>query len=143
YDAKRPAQLMNDFAIINPHNQNPEYVPLIARAGTPYYHIKFNKQKDDEITAPVIQLQQNYPNPFNPETNINFYLSKDDNIKLSIYNVKGQKVRDLYSGYKQAGKHTIVWDGKDSMNKSVSSGIYLYKLNTRYGSIQRKMTLIK
>jgi len=143
YDAKKPVQLMNDFAIINPHNQNPEYVPLIARAGTPYYHIKFNKQKDDEITAPVIQLQQNYPNPFNPETNINFYLSKDDNIKLSIYNVKGQKVRDLYSGYKQAGKHTIVWDGKDSMNKSVSSGIYLYKLNTRYGSIQRKMTLIK
>lgn len=143
YDSKSPAMIMNDFGVVNPHTQNINYIPLIVRAGTPYYYLKFTDRDREIISTPVIQLQQNYPNPFNPETSISFYLSHNDNIQLSIYNIKGQKVKDLFVGQKQAGKHSIVWDGKDNTNKPVSSGIYLYKLNTRHGSVQRKMTLIK
>jgi hypothetical protein len=145
YHTRAPAQTITDFAVVNHRTQSLEYVPLIARAGVPYYHLKLNDKGNgtNELVAPFIQLQQNYPNPFNPDTKIDFYLSHEDNIRLLIYNIKGQKVKDLYVGNKPAGKHSLVWDGKDNNQKQVGSGIYFYKLMTRFGEVQRKMVLIK
>lgn len=71
----------------------------------------------------------NYPNPFNPTTTISFSIPEESNVELSIYNIKGQKIKSLLSDQKEPGEHTIVWNGKDDNNKPVSSGVYLYKLN--------------
>ena len=74
-------------------------------------------------------LWQNYPNPFNPTTTIEFSIQNDSKVELSIYNVKGQKIKTLANNDFIKGNHSIIWDGNDESDKSVSSGIYLYKLN--------------
>ncbi|MCD4796610.1 MAG: T9SS type A sorting domain-containing protein [Candidatus Cloacimonetes bacterium] len=89
-------------------------------------------------------LCQNYPNPFNPETTIQFSTTEHtENTELIIYNIKGQKVKTLYSGIAEEGKHTVTWNGKDTNDKSVSSGIYFYKLKTGKQELTRKMLLLK
>jgi flagellar hook assembly protein FlgD len=86
----------------------------------------------------------NYPNPFNPTTTINFSLPEDCNVGLSIYNVKGQKVKALTNEFLVKGLHSIEWNGKDNNNKSVSSGIYFYQLNIDNKPVSNnKMLLIE
>jgi len=71
----------------------------------------------------------NYPNPFNPETTIVFNLPEESQVKLYIYNIKGQKIRILLNDQITAGEHSIVWNGEDDSGKKASSGVYLYKFN--------------
>ncbi len=84
---------------------------------------------NNEEVNPVIIDISSYPNPFNPTTTISFSILKDSNIELSIYNLKGQKVRQLVGNQLTSGEHSIIWNGKDDNGKSVSSGIYFYQLN--------------
>jgi len=145
-DTKTSRKKIDSFAVVDHKNQLHEYKPLKATASIPYYHIKYtdnNDESPESAPAPFVQLFQNYPNPFNPDTKIDFYLSVEDNITLSVFNIKGQKVCDLHSGITPAGKHCVVWNGRNSTGGFVSSGIYLYKLTTSYSSTQRKMLLIK
>ncbi len=96
------------------------------------YHNSLNPTsiEDYSITNPSIYvLSQNYPNPFNPTTTIEFSIQNDSNIELSIYNIKGQKIKQLLNDHKSPGNHSIVWDGDDNNKKPVSSGIYYYKLS--------------
>ena len=73
---------------------------------------------------------KNYPNPFNPSTTISFSVTQNsDFVNLSIYNVKGQKIKSIIYNELNKGKHSVVWNGDDENEKPVSSGIYLYKLN--------------
>ncbi|MCK4655112.1 MAG: T9SS type A sorting domain-containing protein, partial [Candidatus Cloacimonetes bacterium] len=85
----------------------------------------------------------NYPNPFNPETTISFDLPQDSKVKITIYNIKGQKIKTLLAGNLAKGTHSVVWNGKDSNNKAVSSGIYFYKLSTGKEKAMKKMLLLK
>jgi len=101
---------------------------------------------DENLIPLITKLNHNYPNPFNPETKINYSLKEKSNVSLNIYNIKGQKVKQLVStsaGQLSAGQHSVVWNGKDDNNKSVSSGIYFYKLKTGYFEKTKKMILIK
>jgi len=70
-------------------------------------------------------------------------LPNEQDIELTIYNIKGQKVKTLYSGIADEGEHTIIWEGKNTNNKQVSSGIYFYKLKTGKKEMSRKMLLLK
>jgi Peptidase family C25/Propeptide_C25/FlgD Ig-like domain/Carboxypeptidase regulatory-like domain len=93
----------------------------------------------------VTRLEANHPNPFNPETTISFQLKTDidEKTELVIYNLKGQKVRKLISDQLSAGQHSVVWSGKDDNGKTVSSGIYFYKLTSGDFEETRKMLMIK
>jgi parallel beta-helix repeat protein len=105
------------------------------------------------VQTPEVFLHQNYPNPFNPETTISFQFSNEQNqqneqTKLEIYNVKGQKVKSfnsaqfvILSGVE--GQSSIQWNGTDEYGKPAPSGIYFYKL--RAGNFQKvkKMILMK
>ena len=71
----------------------------------------------------------NYPNPFNPETKIVFDLPESGQVKLEIYNIKGQKVKTLLDCYMSPGRSEMLWDSKDDNGKKVSSGVYFYKLD--------------
>jgi len=83
-------------------------------------------------------LHQNYPNPFNPVTQIKFDLAKTGNVKLSIYNVSGQKVAELADGIRNAGFHIVEFDGS-----KFNSGIYYYTLEVDGKNITKKMVLTK
>ena len=86
----------------------------------------------------VFELSQNYPNPFNPATTISFTLGKAGVTTLEVYNVLGQKVATLISGYVSAGRHDVTFDAS-----RVSSGMYFYRLESGNLSSVRKMMLLK
>lgn len=86
-------------------------------------------------------LKNAYPNPFNPETKIEFSVKENDIAELSIYNAKGQKIKN-YPSF-NAGNHIINWQGKDNQGNNVSSGIYLYELKSRTSKEIKKMILLK
>ena len=83
------------------------------------------------------QLSQNYPNPFNPSTTIEFDIGFLDglnqDIRFSVYNVRGQEVRTLIETQMQPGSYSITWNGLDEQGKKVSSGIYFARLMTGKG----------
>ena len=70
-----------------------------------------------------------YPNPFNPTTAIEFTIQKGSEVELSIFNIKGQKIKTLTQNEFSEGTHSVIWNGNDELSKPVSSGIYYYKLN--------------
>jgi len=72
---------------------------------------------------------KNYPNPFNPTTTIEYSIQNDSKVNLTIYNIKGQKIKTLAQNEFTKGNHSIIWNGDDESGNSVSSGIYYYKLN--------------
>ena len=91
----------------------------------------------------VTKLQDNYPNPFNPTTNIAYSVKEAGNVNLKVYNVKGQLVRTLVNDVKETGNYTSTWNGTDNSNKSVSSGVYFYKMKSGNYSSTKKMILMK
>jgi len=88
------------------------------------------------------ELFQNYPNPFTSQTTISFQLNTEntENTELNIYNIKGQKVKQFSI---DDGKFSIEWNGKDDNNKSVSSGIYFYKISIDGFTSVKKMIVMK
>ena len=90
-----------------------------------------------------LQLFSNYPNPFNPLTNISYLLPVDAEVKLTIYNLRGEKVKELVNGLQVKGMKKMVWDGKDSQGETVASGIYFCKLQTSKESKTIRMVLLK
>lgn len=88
-------------------------------------------------------LHQNYPNPFNPITTIAYDLPEDGLVQLSIYNIKGQLVRNLLNKSQGIGSHSVIWDGKDATGNTCSSGMYFYKVSYNGKSITKKMLMMK
>ena len=96
---------------------------------------------------------QNSPNPFNPETTISFELKTEncENIELAIYNLKGQKVKDLTPSLchpelvagRGVRKYRVSWNGRDDNHKPVASGVYFYKLQVDGKQKTKKMLLLK
>ncbi|MCK4311823.1 MAG: T9SS type A sorting domain-containing protein [Candidatus Cloacimonetes bacterium] len=98
----------------------------------------------------VTELNGNYPNPFNPsgagrspETLIKYSLKEESQVKLEIFNIKGQKVRTLIDSEQDADYHRVLWNGKDNSEKSVSSGIYFYRFKAGKYTKTEKMLLLK
>jgi hypothetical protein len=88
-------------------------------------------------------LGDNHPNPFNPETEMSFILPRDCNVKLTIYNVLGKRIRTLVDGHRTAGDHHLVWDGKDDNGRDVASGIYFYRITAAEFNQTKKMILMR
>ena len=99
--------------------------------------------KDDFRQSDVFDLKQNFPNPFNPSTTIVYELTSNGYVSLSIYNILGQEVRTLVSGFQTAGNKAVRWDGRDQSGRMSAGGIYFYKL-AQGNSVQiRRMILMK
>ena len=89
-------------------------------------------------------LLSNYPNPFNPTTTISFSIPEVSKVELSIYNIKGQKIKTLTQNKFTKGNHLVIWNGFNESGDSVSSGVYLYKLNVNGKTeIVKKCLLLK
>ena len=99
-------------------------------------------------------LLSNFPNPFNPETWIPYDLAEDADVKIDIYNLKGESVRQLKVGFQTAGTyrtqaHAAYWDGRNSSGELVASGTYYYTLTAQYSKFKnhfratRRMVIVK
>jgi hypothetical protein len=99
--------------------------------------------KDVSLAPTRFDLGQNYPNPFNPETRIQFGLPARGYVRLSVYNMLGQVVSVLVNGELPAGTKEVVWNGMDQHGRSMTSGVYFYKLETPQGAMTKKMILVK
>ncbi len=83
-------------------------------------------------------LFQNYPNPFNPNTTIKFSLPAKINLTLSVYNIIGQKIADLFKGELDEGYHDVTFNAS-----GLSSGVYFYKIESENFNSIKKMILMK
>jgi hypothetical protein len=117
--------------------------------GNPISTIYSDKEFRSWAVAPERSaLLQNYPNPFNPETWIPFQLKEGDNVKICIYSLSGELVRELNLGYKLAGVYinsdrAAYWDGKDKFGQSVANGIYFYSISAGNFNAVKKLAILK
>jgi hypothetical protein len=100
--------------------------------------------EEEETKVPAsFSLSQNHPNPFNSETAIEYSLPEETQVKIAIYNILGQKVKTLLDGKETAGHKRVIWDGENEKGKSVSSGIYFYRMETEEFVQTKKMLFLK
>lgn len=97
----------------------------------------------DGLLPERVRLLGNAPNPFNPETIINFEVTAETAIKLEIFSLTGQQIRTLADQSLPAGLYRLAWDGKDSMKREVSSGVYFYRLSYPGKVATQKMLKLK
>ncbi len=92
----------------------------------------------------AFSLADNYPNPFNPTTTIKYALPQAADVKLTVYNVVGQPVRTLVAEHQSAGRYVVEWDATNDSGHSLSSGMYIYRLQAggEFRDI-KKMLLLK
>ncbi len=98
------------------------------------------------IESKQIVLSQNYPNPFNSYTTIKYNAVTNGSVKLNIYDVRGHLIKTLINNHisrNNLGINSILWDGKDTQGAEVSSGIYIYSLQTPENILNKKMMFIK
>ena len=142
----------SDLAIYTLNNNKLEYCETFIENGYlktmidkfGVYGIFFDENHNTNEKLPeYLILNPNYPNPFNPNTTINFFIPNDNLIDISIYNIKGEKVRTLSSGYINSGYHNIVWDGKSDFKSELPSGLYFINLQYNNNIETRKVVKIK
>jgi hypothetical protein len=89
------------------------------------------------------ELAQNYPNPFNGGTTIRFTLPTDAKVKITIYNILGQKVAVLANREYETGYHQVHWDGKNNLNTNAATGLYIYVMESKNFRAVKKMLYMK
>jgi len=100
------------------------------------------------IAPMAFVLAQNYPNPFNlhngmSQTHIRFTLDQRKDIEISIFNIQGQLVKQVFSGNMDQGWHEVQWDGRDFSGNMVPTGTYFYRINTDNKSLTKQMVIIR
>ncbi|MDP2984336.1 MAG: FlgD immunoglobulin-like domain containing protein [Candidatus Latescibacter sp.] len=97
----------------------------------------------EEFAPGLFKIASVYPNPFNPSTTIALGLPRDGHVIISIYNVNGQKVRELANSNMFAGKHSFIWDGRDSSGQVISAGVYFTRAEMGGSVATKKMLFLK
>ncbi|NOS85072.1 MAG: T9SS type A sorting domain-containing protein [Ignavibacteria bacterium] len=89
------------------------------------------------------ELTQNYPNPFNPTTRFKFSLPKESDVQIVVFDIMGRVVKVLAKEKYSAGKYEVDWNGTNSMNSQVASGVYFYKIVAGGYTDVKKMIMLK
>jgi hypothetical protein len=103
-------------------------------------------ERDKNTLPNTFALSQNYPNPFNPTTTIQFDVPMSSDISIIIYNILGQQVKELVHDRLEAGRYSVVWDGRNQSGVSVSSGMYFVHMRVAGGQpfvATKKLVLMK
>jgi len=105
---------------------------------------EFTAIKEEPIlSARSFRLQQNYPNPFNGQTAIEFYLPKRERVRITIFNLLGEKIRTLAEATFTAGNHRVIWDGRNNQSSMVPSGIYFCRMKAGTFTANIKMLFVR
>jgi hypothetical protein len=108
-------------------------------------------EKPSNESIHTFELAQNYPNPFmlktmsgsGTSTVIRYRLQKDAPVKLTIYDMLGREIKQLVNRREPPGDQTAVWDGTNSHDEKVPSGIYFYRIQVGKLSEVRKLILMR
>ena len=121
------------------------WLESLAMSGNVEYYgpvtVSLDKEKPEEYTN--LGIMGIYPNPFNPETNIDYSVKEETPVEISVYNIKGQRVKTLVDNSVSAGDHNVVWHGDSDSDTPVSSGVYFVKMVTGNHIETRKIVLMK
>lgn len=96
----------------------------------------------DEL-APSLQSARVYPNPFSEASSLEFTLKHAGYQEIAVYNLKGQLVKTLFAGFRQAGDYSVSWNGRDERGEQVANGIYFYRIKSAKGQNSHKTILIR
>ncbi|HQU71188.1 MAG TPA: FG-GAP-like repeat-containing protein [Calditrichia bacterium] len=115
----------------------------------PLFEIPLTVTEDNAVGNPEnlpgipaqFALEPAYPNPFNPETHIHFSMANSGDVRLEIFNALGQKVRTLVEGRMPAGRHAVLWNGRNDAGGALASGIYFLHLKV-LGFYQGNLKLV-
>ena len=99
--------------------------------------------KDPDQIPNSFTLEQNFPNPFNPVTTIRYTVSDHQQINISVFDMRGNLVKNLLNSSQWPGVKTVQWDAADSRGNMVSAGVYFYKIRTGSFIQTKKMILLK
>lgn len=105
-----------------------------------------NLQKVDLIFSKIpseFTVIGNFPNPFNPSTIIRYGLPQERQVKIIISDLLGKEVKSFLVSKKMPGYHSVVWNGKDNQDRSVSTGVYLYRIESEDFVQTKKMVLLR
>jgi len=130
------------------------FVDSTAAAGRTYFYKleDVDRSGDRNQSEPILvtvnvpkefMLMQNYPNPFNPKTTIRFQLPKAVDVKLAVFNIRGQLVKMLVDRRMEPGYHKLQWTSRNSSGLPVSSGVYYCRLQAGDFQDTFKMLLLK
>ncbi|MDD5766294.1 MAG: T9SS type A sorting domain-containing protein, partial [Candidatus Marinimicrobia bacterium] len=102
---------------------------------------------DKKKTLEYLRVEQNYPNPFSNKcgsslTTIRFSLGTPQHVNIAIYDILGHRIKVLMSKHVTADMHMVNWDGTDIEGHHVSSGVYLFIIETEHSIIKKKMLVI-
>ncbi len=126
-------QVNNILVVPNFNSNTVDFIPFLQLSTS-----------DEQSSIPSgFRLQQNYPNPFNPTTTIQYDIPNQTQVSIVIYNMIGKKIVELANGTKEAGTHSIKWNGLDYKGNPVSAGIYLYQTQAGQFVQTKKMMLLK
>ena len=104
------------------------------------------EERRDEVETGAPQryrLAPNAPNPFNPVTTLRYDLPEPTHVQLAIFDVRGRRVQTLVHARQRAGRHVLVWNGRDASGRLVPSGIYIYRLSTSRFAQARRMVVLR
>jgi len=102
-----------------------------------------NVARSDGTVPDCYSLSENYPDPFNPYTSVRFGLPVRAEVGLSVLDIRGKRVREVFHGVKEAGRYEAVWDGKDAAGIALPSGVYFFEMRAETFRSVHKMALIR
>lgn len=144
YNEKGQPKAISNYKVYN-KIINDYIVDVIMPQKGEEYIVKLTNDTPSQYASsinPLISIN-NYPNPFNPSTKINFSLKHTADVNISIYNTKGQKVKDFGVQNRTSGTHSLQWDGKDNNNHSIAGGIYFIRISSDKYMLTSKMVMLK
>ncbi len=131
----------NSYNFKNQYEQHP--VKFKVFVGTEDF-VNRELSKEKNKLPNKFHLSQNYPNPFNSSTTIGYSLARQSKVTLEIFNILGKKIKTLLSNQVyDSGRHKVSWDGSNNTGKSVSSGVYFYRIRTEKYVKSKKMALLR
>ena len=134
---------------INSHREMSKYFPeysgsyVLLQRMTDYAAGIDTYDKTIQSSPEQISLYANYPNPFNSSTQIDYYLPNAGVVMIKIFNIQGRLVHTLVNQKKASGHHSAIWDGRSDKGSFVTSGIYIYQIQSNNQIKNRKLLLLK
>jgi hypothetical protein len=129
------AEEVNDkIYVMGGYNSDGDITPGIEILGTLPTDLTENKHQNPQ----KFELFQNYPNPFNPATEISYSLKNETKVRLTVYDILGNKLTELVNERQSAGTHSVTFNAE-----KYSSGIYVYELNAGEFQQSKKMILLR
>ena len=122
--------------------ENTEITVNLNELDTLSFFLQFEKIENFKKETGTFRVLANYPNPFSSKTNIKLFSIADTDIKIEIFNVKGQLVLSMNEKI-QSGYNIITWDAENDLAYSMPSGLYFYVISDSECTVVKKMTLLR